>query len=49
MYLVFPNIPMGDKSTAYRILVVKPEGKRPLASPRRRWMDNIKMDLKEIG
>jgi hypothetical protein len=29
--------------------VVKPEGKRPLASPRRRWMDNIKMDLKEIG
>jgi hypothetical protein len=34
---------------AYRILVGKPEGKRPLGRPRRRWMDNIKMDLREIG
>jgi hypothetical protein len=34
---------------AYRILVAKPEGKRPLGRPRRRWVDNIKMDLREIG
>jgi hypothetical protein len=34
---------------AYRILVGKPEGERPLERPRRRWMDNIKMDLREIG
>jgi hypothetical protein len=34
---------------AYRILVGKPEGKRPLEIPRFRWMDNIKMDLREIG
>jgi hypothetical protein len=33
---------------AYRILVRKPEGKRPLGRPRRRWVDNIKMDLREI-
>jgi hypothetical protein len=37
------------KRNAYRILVRKPEGKRPLARPRRRWVDNIKMDLREIG
>jgi hypothetical protein len=37
------------KSYAYRILVGKPEGKRPLGRPRRRWVDNIKMDLGEIG
>jgi hypothetical protein len=35
--------------TAYRILVVKPPSKRPLGRPRRRWVDNIKMDLREIG
>jgi hypothetical protein len=40
---------MGEKSTTYRILVGKPEGKRPLGRPRRRWVDNIKMDLTEIG
>jgi hypothetical protein len=33
----------------YRLLVRKPEGKRPLGRPRRRWIDNIKMDLLEIG
>jgi hypothetical protein len=37
------------KRNAYRILVGKPEGTRPLGRPRRRWMGNIKMDLKEIG
>jgi hypothetical protein len=40
---------MGAKRNAYRILVGKPEGKRPLGRPRCRWVDNIKMDLREIG
>jgi hypothetical protein len=40
---------MGEKRNAYRILVGTPEGKRPLGRPRRRWVDNIKMDLREIG
>jgi hypothetical protein len=40
---------MGVKRNAYRILVVKPEGKRPLGRPRHSWEDNIKMDLREIG
>jgi hypothetical protein len=40
---------MGAKRNAYMILVGKPEGKRPLGRPRRRWVDNIKMDLTEIG
>jgi hypothetical protein len=39
----------GEKKSAYRILVGKPEGKRPLGRPRRRWEDNIKMDIREIG
>jgi hypothetical protein len=39
----------GQKRNAYRILVGKPEGKRPLGRPRRRWVDNIKMDLREVG
>jgi hypothetical protein len=38
-----------EKRNAYRILMGKPEGKRPLGSPRRRWADNIKMDLRETG
>jgi hypothetical protein len=40
---------MREKRNVYRLLVVKPEGKRPLGRPRRRWMDNIKMDLLDIG
>jgi hypothetical protein len=39
----------GENRDAYRILVGKPEGKGPLGIPRRRWVDNIKMDLTEIG
>jgi hypothetical protein len=39
---------MGETRNAYRILVGKPEGKRPLARPRHRWVDNIKTDLTEI-
>jgi hypothetical protein len=39
---------MGEKRNAYKLLVGKPEGKRPLGRPRRRWVDNIKMDLLEI-
>jgi hypothetical protein len=40
---------MGEKRNVYTILVGKPEGKRPLGRPIRRWVDNIKMDLREIG
>jgi hypothetical protein len=39
---------MGVKSIAYRLLVGKPEGKRPLGRPRRRWVDNIRMALGEV-
>jgi hypothetical protein len=40
---------MGEKRNVYSLLVGKPEGKRPVGRPRRRWIDNIKMDLLEIG
>jgi hypothetical protein len=40
---------MGEKTNAYRILMGKPEGKRPLGRRRRRWVDNIKIDLRDIG
>jgi hypothetical protein len=40
---------MGEKRNAYRLLGRKPEGKRPLGRPRHRWMDNIRMDLGELG
>jgi hypothetical protein len=40
---------MGERRGAYRALVRKPEGRRPLGRPRRRWEDNIKMDLREVG
>ena len=39
---------MGEKG-AYRVLVGKPEGKRPLGRPRRRWVDNVRMDIQEVG
>jgi len=40
---------MGEERGMYRVLVGKPEGKRPLGRPRRRWVDNIRMDLQEVG
>ena len=40
---------MGVERGAYRVLVGKPEGKRPLGRPRRRWVANIRMDLQEVG
>jgi len=40
---------MGERRGVYRILVWKPEGKRPLGRPRHRWEDDIKMDLQEMG
>jgi hypothetical protein len=40
---------MGERRNAYRILVGKPEGRSPLGRPRRMWVNNIKMDLREIG
>jgi hypothetical protein len=40
---------MREKRNAYRLLVGKPEGKRPLGTPRRRWVNNIRMDLGDVG
>jgi hypothetical protein len=40
---------MGETKNTYRIFVGKPEGKRQLGRPRRRWVDNIKMDIRELG
>jgi hypothetical protein len=40
---------MGEKKNAYRLLVEKPEGKRPLGRPRRKWVDNIRMNIEEGG
>ena len=40
---------MGESRSVYRVLVGKPEGKRPLGGPRRRWEVNIKMELQEVG
>jgi hypothetical protein len=40
---------MGEERVVHSVLVGKPEGKRPLGGPRRRWENNIKMDFKEVG
>jgi hypothetical protein len=40
---------MGEGRGVYKVLVGKPEGKRPLGRPRRRWEDNVRMDLQEVG
>ena len=40
---------MGEERGVYRVLVGKPEGKRPLGKPRHRWVDNIRNDLQEVG
>jgi hypothetical protein len=40
---------MGEKRNVYRLVVEMPEGKRPLGRPRQRWVDNIRMDLGEVG
>jgi hypothetical protein len=40
---------MGERRGVYWVLMGKPEGKKPLGRPRRRWEDNIKMDLQEVG
>ena len=40
---------MGEERGAYRFLVGKPEGKRPMGRPRRRWVNNIRLDLQEVG
>jgi hypothetical protein len=40
---------MGENRNSYRLLMGKPEGKRPLGRPRRRWVDNIRMGLGEVG
>jgi len=40
---------MGEERGVYRVLVGKPEGRRPLGRPKRRWVDNIRMDLQEVG
>ena len=39
---------MGEEMGVYRVLLGRPEGRRPLGRPRRRWVDNIKMDLQEV-
>jgi hypothetical protein len=44
-----PRSTNGENRNAHRLLVGKPEGKRPLGRPRRRWVDNIRIDLGEVG
>ena len=43
------GVRMGEERGVYRVLVGKPEGRRPLGRPRRRWVDNIRTDLQEVG
>jgi hypothetical protein len=49
VYLSSPLTYLRERRVAYRVLVEKPEGKKPLGRPRHRWEDNIKMDLQEVG
>jgi len=42
-------LPKAEERGVYRVLLGKPEGKRPLGRPRRRWFDNIRMDIQEVG
>ena len=50
LYFRFPFcLHVLNRGGVYRVLVRKPEGKRPLGRPRRRWEDNIRMDLQEVG
>ena len=48
-HIIFPAARMGEESGVYRVLVVKPEGRRPLGRPRQRWVNNIRTDLQEVG
>ena len=48
-YVIKKVARMGEERGVYRVFVGKPEGKRPLGRPRRRWVDNIRMDLQEVG
>jgi hypothetical protein len=48
LYFCYQRLEFGERRGVYRVLVGKPEGKRPLGRPRRRWEDNIKMDLHEV-
>jgi hypothetical protein len=47
--LIMLIIRMGEERKVYKVLVGKPEGRRPLGRPRRRWEDGVRMDLREIG
>ena len=47
--VVFAVARMGEERGVYRVLLRKPEGRRPLGRPRRRWVDNIRTDLQEVG
>jgi hypothetical protein len=49
LLLLYAMARMGEDRGVHRVLVRKPEKKRPLGRPRRRWEDNIKMDLQEVG
>ena len=49
MHIIYNFYRMGEGRGVYRVLVGKPEGKRPLGRPRRRWEDNNRMDLQEVG
>jgi len=48
-YILRTMARMGEERGVYRVLVGKPEGRRPLGRPRRRWVDNIRTDLQEMG